>query len=180
MNFKKSIAVCVLLSTFMMLFTGCGKEDTSRESVQSTQIPDNTQSETVDSLEVKFGYEGESFTLHLEDNETAAEIARIVGRTEWNLPIYNYDNYENWEVMQYYDIPSRYEIPSEPELISTQSAGEVYYSDPNRIILFYKDAQVEGEYTKIGYFDYSDDFLQAVENNPVLEGWGNKIISISR
>jgi len=95
------------------------------------------------------------------------------------LPIYHYDDYENWEVIQYYDIPSRYEIPSNPETIIEEAAGTVYYSEPNRIILFYGDAEVAGEYTPVGYFDNTEEFLSAVENNPVLEGWGNKIILIS-
>lgn len=37
---------------------------------------------------------------------------------------------------------------------------------------------MQGEYTKIGTFDYTDEFLSAVENNPTLEGWGNKIVLI--
>lgn len=180
MNLKKYSTVFALLLAFIFILSGCGKENTNSESIQSTDVESNSDLDTADSLQVKFGCDGESFTLHLEKNETAEELARIVGRTEWNLPIYHYDDYENWEVLQYYDIPNRYEIPSNPELITAQKAGEVYYSDPNRIILFFKDAQIEGEYTKIGYFDYSDEFLQAVENNPVLEGWGNKIISVSR
>ena len=59
-------------------------------------------------------------------------------------------------------------------------SGDVYYSDPNRIVLFYQDAEISEEYTKIGTFDATDDFISAVENNPVLEGWGNKITQISR
>ena len=117
--------------------------------------------------------------LHLYDNDTAAAIARHVGTADWRLPIYDYDNFENWEVMQYYDIPSRYEIPSAPENITEEAAGTIYYSEPNRIVLFYHEAQVPGEYTPVGYFEYTDTFVSAVENNPVLEGWGNKIIQIS-
>lgn len=130
-------------------------------------------------LTVNFGDRGDSFILHLYDNDTAHAIARHVGTADWRLPIYHYDDYENWEVMQYYDIPSRYEIPSAPETIAEEAAGTVYYSEPNRIVLFYGDAQVEGEYTPVGYFDNTDAFRSAVENNPVLEGWGNKIVLIS-
>lgn len=79
-----------------------------------------------------------------------------------------------------YDIPSRYEIPSNPKTITSEKAGEVYYSEPNRIILFYGDAEVSSEYTKVGYFDFTKELKQAVENNPVLEDWGNKIVHISR
>lgn len=57
-------------------------------------------------------------------------------------------------------------------------AGEVYYSEPNRIVLFYHDARIQGQYTRVGYFDPTEDFVSAVEDNPVLEGWGNKIVVI--
>ncbi len=130
-------------------------------------------------LVARFGEEGEPFTLHLYENDTAAAIARHVGTSDWNLPIYHYDDYEHWEVMQYYDIPDSYEIPSAPEKITEEKAGTVYYSEPNRVILFYKDAKVPAEYTPVGYFDYTEEFLDAVEKNPVVEGWGNKIICIS-
>ncbi len=139
----------------------------------------NTPSQSETELIARFGEEGEPFTLHLYENDTAAAIAKHVGTSDWNLPIYHYDDYDNWEVMQYYDIPSRYEIPSAPEKITEEKAGTVYYSEPNRIILFYKEAKVSAEYTPVGYFDYTDEFLDAVEKNPVVEGWGNKIICIS-
>ena len=101
-----------------------------------------------------------------------------MGTASWRLPIYHYDDYENWEVMQYYDIPSRYEIPSDPETVTSEKAGEVYYSEPNRIILFYQDAEVTGEYTRVGTIEDSEAFRSAVEENQVLEGWGNKIVHI--
>lgn len=147
------------------------------ESSNSANSPENDDS-TSGTLTVSFGDNGSPFTLHLYDNDTAAAISRHVGTADWRLPIYHYDDYENWEVMQYYDIPSRYEIPSAAESISSEKAGEVYYSEPNRIVLFFGDAQVSGEYTKVGYFDFTDEFKSAVENNPVLEGWGNKIVII--
>lgn len=131
-------------------------------------------------LNVQFGDEGAPFALHLYDNETAAAIARHVGTADWRLPIYNYEGYDNWEVMQYYDIPSRYEIPSNPQNVTSERAGTVYYSEPNRIVLFFGDANVSSEYTPVGYIDDSQEFVDAVENNPVLEGWGNKIVKISR
>ena len=56
----------------------------------------------------------------------------------------------------------------------------MFYSDPNRIVLFYHDAELSAEYTKIGTFDATEEFVTAVEENPVLEGWGNKIIQISK
>ena len=112
----------------------------------------------------------------LEDNSTAQAIAGYVSTTDWRLPIYNYDESD---VMQYYDIPSRYEIPDNSTTVTEAHAGDVFYSDPNRIVLFYHDAEISEEYTKIGTFEATDDFIAAVENNPVLEGWSNKIVRIS-
>lgn len=134
---------------------------------------------TASQLEVRFGDHGEAFTMTLEDNDTAAAIKKHVGTADWRLPIYHYDDYDNWEVMQYYDISRRYEIPSDDaRTVTTEKAGEVYYSHPNRIILFYGDAEVTGEYTKIGEIEATDEFKKAVADNPVLRGWGNKIVQI--
>ena len=129
-------------------------------------------------LVVRFG-NSSPFILYLENNDTAAAIARHVGSAAWQLPIYHYDDYEGWEVFQYYDIPSRYEIPSNAERITSEKAGQVYYSEPNRIVLFYHDGEISGEYTLVGHFDVTEDLISAVENNPVLEGWGNKLVHIS-
>lgn len=186
---KKFSLLLAVLFTLMMALTGYSQSNKSQSSNLNTR-PNNTEGAInspsnsnavakATELEVCFGDNGKPFTMHLYDNDTAAAIARHVGTANWRLPIYHYNDYENWEVMQYYDIPSRYDIPSNPETITSQKAGEVYYSEPNRIVLFFGDAQVHGEYTKVGYFDYTEEFKTAVENNPVLEGWGNKIVLIN-
>ena len=149
----------------------------SNPSSSSTPTPES-EPKTAKTLQVQFGADGSVFTMYLYDNPTAAAIARHVGTARWQLPIYHYDDYENWEVMQYYDIPSRYEIPSNPERITSEKAGEVYYSEPNRIILYFGEANVSSEYTPVGYFNPTPEFISEVENNPVLEGWGNKIVII--
>lgn len=152
-------------------------------TVLNTETDDDAGSQSASGgteLEVRFGDDGEPFTMHLEENETAAAIARYVGTSDWRLPIYERDDDADYDVMQYYDISSRYDIPSNPETVTSEKAGDVYYSDPNRIVLFYHDAEITGEYTKIGTFDATDTFVAAVEENPVLEGWGNKIVQIAR
>ena len=193
----KSISLALVLVLVIGVFAGCSSQsennndNESRPSGNSSVISNNSQNPASDNnnesesstpateLVVRFGDRGEPFVMHLYDNDTAAAIARHVGTADWRLPIYNYEGYENWEVMQYYDIPSRYEIPSNPETITEEAAGTVYYSDPNRIVLFYGEAEVTGEYTPVGYFDNTEDFRSAVRDNPVLEGWGNKIVQIS-
>lgn len=156
-----------------------GVESSNSQSPVSDRDDESESGTQAAELVVRFGDGGDPFIMHLYDNDTAEAIARHVGTADWRLPIYNYEGYENWEVMQYYDIPSRYEIPSNPETITEEAAGTVYYSEPNRIVLFYGDAEVTGEYTPVGYFDDTEEFRSAVEDNPVLEGWGNKIVQIS-
>lgn len=128
-------------------------------------------------LILRFGG-GEEFTIHLYDNDTANKIAEYVGTASWQLPIYHFDDYDGWESFQYYDIPSRYDIPDGSQSIASEKAGAVYYSHPNRIILFYQDANISTEYTPVGYVDFSQELVDAVENNPVVEGRGNKLIFI--
>ena len=152
--------------------------NTAADGGAGTAAEDAANMEKITELTVYFGDDGAPFPMHLYDNDTAAAIARYVGQSSWRLPIYHYDDYENWEVMQYYDIPGRYEIPENPEEVTSVEAGSVYYSEPNRILLFFHDAEISAEYTPVGYFEATDEFVEAVEENPVLEGWGNKIVRI--
>lgn len=189
----KKVLVFICLTLCALIAAGCSQTgDTSSAPTSTTATASSTAESQPESgpesapetasaatLTVRFGDQGAPFTLHLYDNDTAAAIARHVGTADWRLPIYHYDDFENSEVMQYYDIPSRYEIPSNPEKIASEKVGEVYYSEPNRIVLFYSEAQVSGEYTPVGYFDATENFVRAVEENPVLEGWGNKIVQIA-
>lgn len=172
---RRQSIIMILAIIAVAMLVGCGNAPTTsadtREDTKETPAG-------ATSLEVRFGDNGAPFVMRLEDNKTAAAIAGYVGTADWRLPVYHYDDYENWEVMQYYDIPSRYEIPSDAETVASEKAGEVYYSEPNRIILFYQDGEVTGKYTKIGTIENIEELREAVENNPVLEGWGNKIILI--
>lgn len=187
---KKKFLNCIILSLVIVsTLIGCGQKNDSNiqdNVVLETEPSNDVMTEInnnftdVTEFEVCFGDEGEPFIMHLYNNDTVSAIASFIDTNGIRLPIYHYDDYENYEVMQYYDIPTRYEIPFEPETITSEKAGEVYFAEPNRIVLFYKDAEIKGEYTKIGYFDYSEEFVSAVENNPILEGWGNKIVLIRK
>lgn len=189
---KKQFAALIgLFLTLSIAMTGCsGSTGSSNEdssagtnrvsssgaSGQSSGEEDNIPSSSVTELTVRFGDSGDSFVMHLEDNSTAAAIAGYVGTAEWRLPVYSYDESD---VMEYYDIPSRYEIPDNSETVTEAHAGDVFYSDPNRIVLYYHDAEINEQYTRVGTFDATEEFVDAVENNPVLEGWGNQIVVIS-
>lgn len=194
-QFKKIIRMTAVIMISTALLAGCGGEessdmgntgsstaDTASNSSEETDIDTaaNQNADQISELEVRFGDDGKPFAMQLSDNETAAAIARYVGTSDWRLPIYERDEDADYDVMQYYDVSSRYDIPSNPETVTSEKAGEVYYSHPNRIVLFYHDAEITGEYTRIGTFDATEEFVTAVEENPVLEGWGNKIVQIAQ
>ncbi|MCD8048353.1 MAG: S-layer homology domain-containing protein [Clostridia bacterium] len=120
------------------------------------------------------------FTLILEDNDTTATLLAALGDESMNLPIYHFDDYENYELYQYYEIPSRYKIPTSPVAVTSEKAGEVYIDEENVVYLFYRDAEIEGKFTKIGALSSTEGLADAVEENPVVEGWGNKIITLKR
>ena len=85
----------------------------------------------------------------------------------------------DYSVLQYYDIPSRYEIPSDnPETVTEAKAGDVFYSDPNRIVLFYHDAEILAEYTKIGTFDATEEFVTDCRRKTLC--WKGGEIRLSR
>ena len=188
---KQFVAVISLLLVLSMAMAGCNSfsgssnadSSTGDNRVSSSQANNVSSEENetppssdVTELTFQFGDQGEPFVMHLEDNSTAAAIAGYVGTSDWRLPVYSYDESD---VMEYYDIPSRYEIPDNSELVTQAHAGDVFYSDPNRRVLYQHDAVIDEEYTRIGTFEPTEGFVDAVENNPVLEGWGNQIVVIS-
>ena len=188
---KQLIGIVGLLLTLSIAMTGCSSSSgvaesssseesnrvsSSQTASQSSEEDDNIPSSNATELTVQLGDNGDAFVMHLEENSTAAAIAGYVGTSDWRLPVYSYDESD---VMEYYDVPSRYEIPDNSETVTEAHAGDVFYSDPNRIVLYYHDAEINEQYTRIGTFDATEEFVDAVENNPVLEDWGNQIVVIS-
>ena len=195
-----TLAACGLLAAGLV--TGCGQEaaapaeppreviegDDASESSAQTEEEENTDAASTDSAEssgngmpgmtMQFGYDGPIYTVELEDNDTAATLADYAARGEYNLPIYTYEDYENEDVLQFYDIPSRYEIPDDAQHYTEEKAGELYYSYPNRVILFYQDAQIEGDYTKVGTLTTTEGLVDAVRNNEPLENWNCLVIPV--
>lgn len=46
-------------------------------------------------------------------------------------------------------------------------------------MIFYRDVNIEGYFTKVGEIQNTEGLTEAVENNPVLEGWGNKLVLLN-
>ena len=197
-----TLVTCGLLSS--SLLAGCGQKATapaeppreviegngaSESSMQTGESAGETGSETesaptensrndMPGMTMQFGYDGPIYTLEMENNDTAATLADYAARGEYNLPIYTYENYENEDVLQFYDIPSRYEIPDEAQHYTEEKAGELYYSYPNRVILFYQDAQIEADYTKIGTLTTTEGLVDAVRDNEPLRDWNCLVIPV--
>lgn len=166
---KKMLATMLAMLCLMTLGLSMGLA----EEAEGSGLP------IVADLELGFGHGGPTYTLHMYDNDTAVGLVRALGSNSLNLPIYNYEGFEGSEYMQYYDVNVR-DLPDSPEPITSVKAGEVYFSYPNRVILIYRDAEITGEYTRVGYVETDDQFSDVVADNPVLEGWGNKIITVRR
>lgn len=184
------IVILLLIGIIYFATTNQGETGgTSNQGRTSTSILDDYDSGyeqedifangEIPNVEVTFGNGGTPFIATIENNETAIELVRNITSSGRDLPIYNYDDFEGYEYFQYYDIPSRYDIPSNPIHVTEEKAGEIYYSEPNRVMIFYRDANIEGDFTKIGEIQNTEGLRDAVENNPVLEGWGNKIVSVN-
>ncbi|MCB2358541.1 cyclophilin-like fold protein [Clostridium estertheticum] len=185
----KRLFTIMIVALIVVPFTGCGKQETATQSNTVTNSNSNINKSNTKSgdnatvklpdLQIRFGPKGKEYTIKMDNNDTAKQIARDVGEEDWNLPIYHFDDFKNSDVMQYYDIASSYKFTSKPENVTSEKAGEVYYSDPNRIVIFYQDAKVVGKYMRVGKLENTNGLKEAVKNNPVVEGWSNKIISIS-
>ena len=92
---KPFVSIIGLLLTLSIAMTGCGGSPEISESSSSAQIEEQSSSITQEdetgedaqekqipamaALVVRFGADGEPFTMHLEDNSTAAAIAGYVG-----------------------------------------------------------------------------------------------------
>ena len=162
-------------------------EERTADQAQQATVAENDSAEDANTddmiLEIQLGYNGNVYRLNLYDNVTAQELYRDLGDRHYNLPIYHYNDFEQADVIQYYDLPTRYSYTVEDAVeVGEVKAGELYYSDPNRIILVYRDTTLEGEYVPIGMVDIEDPekFAMGVENSAVLDDWDCKVVPVHR
>ena len=159
--------ICVLL----MLFLFPGLTAALAEGTEEPAVLGN--------VAVRFGNDSAEYILHMYDTDPGAELYRNVTDSGRNLPSYDIKDYDGWEYFQFYDIPSRYDIPAgDQQLVTGEKAGELYYCAPNRIILFYEDAEIPLMMVKVGYIEDTPEFRADVANNQPLEYWGNLLYMI--
>ena len=159
-----------------------GQTDTAQtDTAQTDRIQEDTNEEAavLPNIYLRLGETDDrpSYEIALEDNEVSVRFVRILQDMTRVIPLYVFDGSENTDVFQYYDIPSSYNIPDgTPEMVTSEKAGEVYYS-AGRIMIFYKDAEIEGNYVKIGETLTTEGLEDAVNSNP-LDAWGNRRVTI--
>lgn len=163
----------IALST--VLLTGC----TSTSTTEVTASSSSSQTAELPNVYLILGETSDrpTYEIELEENEVAVRFVRILQEETRVLPIYIYDGSQHTDVMQFYDIPDRYDIPDgDPALVTEEKAGEVYYS-AGRIMIFYEDAEIEGNYVKVGQTLTTEGLEDAVNSNP-LDSWGNRRVTI--
>ncbi len=97
MRRKVLLFVAFVLSFTAILSACASSKEKVNENITSNAAIENDE-ETIEELQVRFGDTGTPFTLHLYKNDTAKTITSFVGLGDLRLPIYHYDDYDNWEV----------------------------------------------------------------------------------
>lgn len=94
---RKTLAYLLLSALLVLTLAGCSERNPAADTGTSQSTGSGTSGTAVDDeknvseLLVRFG-NSDLFTMHLEDNDTAAAVARHVRSAAWQLPIYHYDD----------------------------------------------------------------------------------------
>ena len=89
---RKKLFTLVLSALLLLSLAACAEKNVAADSGTSQPVEQDSGTEaeipTAERLTVRFGDRGDPFAMELEDNDTAAAIARHVGSADWRLPIY--------------------------------------------------------------------------------------------
>ncbi len=123
-----------------------GPEDTSATNPSQDSSPDTAE---IPDVHVTINSRsGEEFDVILYESTAASALMTQVPDTQMMLP----PSYDQDGVCKYYEIPSRY-LPMlgiEVESVSSVKAGDMLLAEDGKLYLYYKDADVSGEYQRIG------------------------------
>ncbi|MCI8536389.1 MAG: hypothetical protein HFG68_12680 [Hungatella sp.] len=159
-KYGKALAVAGMTA---VMLTACSQEKTQNTrqteettSIDSSQEIGNGNSISANSTESLTGQDSNLEAVNHESGEveTAGELLVRFGDNGEDFVMYLYDN-------------------------DTAAAIARHVGTEEWRLPIYHDAEISESCTKVGYFEASETFISAVENNPVLEGWGNKTVYIS-
>jgi len=121
-------------------------EDTSATNPSQDSFPDATETPTVH-VTIN-SCSGEEFDVILYESTAASALMTQVPDTQMMLP----PSYDQDGVCKYYEIPSRY-LPMlgiEVESVSGVKTGDMLLAEDGKLYLYYKDADISGEYQRLG------------------------------
>ena len=137
-------------------------------SPATTPTPDPTtpptgSSNEIPDVHVRFGRT--EFDVVLYDGTTKELLMSQLSSSEMMLPT----SYDLNNECKYYDIPSRYlsYMGIETEEITEVKEGDMLINDEGRLFLYYKDAEVSGEYMRVGYISDMTGIVQALGDDSI-------------
>ncbi len=170
----KKLGVMMIVSLVLgSILAGCSQSSSNSDSNSASMINEipslpseesvddstNADSDRLDEKELFNLYSivnGQELKAILYNTETNRRLVSEIQRNPWlQLSCYDVDG-----TYKYYDLPRNY--PTNTETIQSVKAGEILMDGSDRILLYYQDAELNGEYTKIGYFEDAARAAEAI------------------
>ena len=132
----------------VMLYRYLNRVEETPAPSPTTEPEETTQPDSaIPDVHVRFGTT--EFDVVLYDSATKELLMSQLSPSEMMLPTsYDMDN-----VCKYYDIPSRYlsYMGIVTEEITEVQAGDLLINEDGRLFLYYEDAEISGDYMRVGY-----------------------------
>lgn len=161
---KKIIKSLFLLAVLLGGVMGCSKNEQNTLSENDSQENSSNMSNPQDEDEitnVEINVNNTNFLVNMDNTPTGKALMARLPSTSMRLPT----SYDQDGVLKYYDMPMN--IVSNPEKITNVSTGDLLMDGNDRLILYYQDAEINGEYTKVGKIENSDGLAEALGDGEV-------------
>ncbi len=134
---------------------------------EARQVPDaaaqaSDAAEASDALPViTLSFNGAQYDLVMDDTATSRELLALVPSSRMALP----PSHDRDGVWKYYDMATG--VSEDPEPLESAQAGDVLLDGPDRLILVYEDAPLDGSYTHVGTIQDVDGLAAALGDGDV-------------
>lgn len=135
-----------------------GDNDQNEQSVNS--LSRSTSEQAITNVEINVN--NNDFTIQMNDTPTGRSLVSMIPSSSMRLPT----SYDRDGILKYYDMAR--EVESDPEEISSVSAGELLLDGNDRLLLYYKDTDLSGEYTRVGKIENADNLADVLGNEDVI------------
>lgn len=162
------IAVCAAYVAYSMGEDGTGEDgDVTVPEIPGTDTPDNDVPDDGDSGDedmsgtIKMEANGRTFTVQLEDNETARALCRQLPMTVTMTELNGNEKYHYGE-----------NLPADPRRVGTIHAGDIMLFGDDCLVVFYETFSTSYSYTPIGHITDTTGLRDAL-------GSGNVTVTFS-